>query len=175
MKKGLKKTIQLIGSILFIILILLIILVIVRLITSTEIDDVSPGIPCPEIQIYNPDTLYVIPDYQDHPLSFYSEWCKYILSLNKDLSMHGVTHTYREFLYSNISQEKLDFGKSEFEKCFAFQPTTFKPPQLVISKENKQLIEDNNLERRTVLQQITHKVYHCNDSDLISNKIIHLF
>jgi len=175
MKKVIKKTILIIRSILLAILILLIILILIRLVTPTEIDDVSPGIPCPEIEIYNPDVLYIIPDYNDHPLSFYPEWCRYILSLDKSLSLHGITHTYREFLYLNISQEELDYGISEFESCFGYEPEMFKPPQLAISPENKQLIKQNNLEFRTLFNQITHKVYHCNDSDRIPNSIIKIF
>lgn len=171
MKKRIKKTLSI-----FLISFLIIIaaLFIIRLINPTEIDDISPGIPCPELQQYDPDILYVIPNYENQPLSFYPEWCKYLLSLNKTLALHGINHTYKEFLYKEISQEELEFGISEFEKCFGFSPDTFKPPQLMIDKENKQLIKENNLERRTVFQQITHKVYHCNDSDIISNRIVNI-
>ncbi len=146
-----------------------------RLINPTEIDDISPNIPCPEMEIYNPDVLYVIPNYATYPISYYPMWCEHILSLDKTLALHGINHTYREFKYNSISQEELNFGISEFEKCFSISPTEFKPPQLAISKENKRLIEENNLKRRTVLHQITHKVYHCNDSDIIPNKIIKIF
>ena len=109
-----------------------------------------------------------------NPISFYPEWCSYILSLNKTLALHGITHTYKEFKNRHILQEDLDFGTSQFEKCFGFAPAAFKAPQLAISNENKQLIKENGLERRTFIQQITHKVYHCNDSDIISNKIVNI-
>lgn len=175
MKKRVKKRLLILLNFLLIILIVLAILFLIRLINSTEIDDVTPGIPCPEIEKYNPDVLYIIPNYNNNLISENKEWCDYILSLNKTLALHGITHTYREFLYSNISQEELNFGISEFEKCFNQSPKMFKPPQLEINKENKQIISKNNLERRTNFNQITHKVYHCNDSDLISNKIIHIF
>jgi predicted deacetylase len=154
----------------------IILLFFLRLINSTEIDDVSPGIDCPEIEKYNPDTLYVIPNYDNNNLlSENSEWCKYLSSLNKTLRMHGITHKYREFLYSDISQEELNSGISEFEKCFGFKPEDFKPPQLKISSENKFLIKQNNLKLYTLFHQITHKVYHCGDSDIISNKLVHIF
>ena len=150
-------------------------LFLIRFISPTEIDDVTPGINCPEISIYNPDILYVIPDYNNNPISENKEWCNYILSLNKTLGLHGITHSYREFFYKNISQEELNFGISEFEKCFNKTSKTFKAPQLDISKGNKQLIKKNNLKLRRSFHQITHKVYHCNDSSKPSNKIINIF
>jgi predicted deacetylase len=143
--------------------------------TPTEIDDVSPGILCPEIEIYNPDVLYIIPDYNAHPISFYPKWCNYILSRNKELGLHGVKHTYKEFLYENISQEELNLGIEEFEKCFELTPKTFKPPQLAISAENKQLIKKNNLKFKGYFNQATHKVYHCSDDKMIPNRIVKIF
>lgn len=150
-------------------------LFLIRLISPSEIDDVTPGINCPEIAIYNPDTLYVIPNYSNNPISENREWCNYILSLNKTLELHGVTHSYREFLYSDISQIELTKGILEFEKCFNKTPEMFKPPQLEINKKNKQLIKNNNLKLRNKFDQITHKVYHCNDSDKIPNRIVKIF
>jgi predicted deacetylase len=150
-------------------------LFLIRLISPSEIDDVTPGINCPEIAIYNPDTLYVIPDYSNNPISENREWCNYILSLNKTLELHGITHTYREFLYSDISQIELTKGILKFEKCFNKTPEMFKPPQLVISDKNKKLIKNNNLKLQTRFNQITHKVYHCNDSDKIPNRIVKIF
>jgi len=42
--------------------------------------------------------------------------------------MHGITHTYREFLYNNILRKELNFAILEFENCFGFAPEMFKPP-----------------------------------------------
>jgi predicted deacetylase len=168
MKKSIK-------TVLIIIAISLICLFLIRLINPKEIDDVSPRINCPEIQEYNPSTLYVIPYYDNKPISNNTEWCNYILSLNKTLKLHGITHTYKEFLLSNISQEELNYGISEFEKCFNKTPEMFKPPQLKISTKNKQLVKNNNLILKNKLSQTTHKVYHCNNSGKIDNKIINIF
>lgn len=162
-------------AIFFSILTLLILLFLIRLINPTEMDDITPGIPCPEIKKYNPNILYVTPNYNNNPISENKEWCEYILSLEKKLYLHGINHTYREFLYKEISQEDLEFGISEFEKCFNFSPTAFKPPQLKISKENKILIQENNLKLKGFFNQLTHKVYHCEDSSIIPNKIIKIF
>ncbi len=175
MKRRVKKILSTILVLLLILLILLSVLFLIRLTTPTEIDDISPEIPCPEMERYNPDILYVIPNYNNKPISENKEWCNYILSLNKTLGLHGLNHTYREFLYEKISQEELELGISEFEKCFGYQPEIFKPPQLKINEQNKKIIKENNLKRKTIFNQLIHKVYHCNDSDLIPNNIINIF
>jgi predicted deacetylase len=170
-----KKRRKTIFKIFFVLISIILAIFLIRTINPTEIDDITPGISCPEIMEYNPDILYVIPNYNQTTLSENKNWCGYISYLNKDLRLHGITHTYREFLYEEISQEELDFGISEFEKCFGYAPESFKPPQLRISKENKKLIKENNLEILGFFNQLTHKVYHCDDSDIISNKIIKIF
>jgi predicted deacetylase len=174
-KKRNKKKTSILSTIFLIILILIALLFLIRIVTPTEIDDVTPGIPCPEIEIYNPDILYVIPNFENNPISENKEWCDYILSLNKELRMHGITHTYKEFLYNEISQEELNYEISEFENCFGFASDSFKSPQLATSSQNRKLIKENNLEFRTIFNQITHKVYHCSDSTFPYNKAINLF
>jgi predicted deacetylase len=168
MKRGIKILLITIVS-------LLILLFLIRLIAPTEIDDVTPGIPCSEIEKYNPDTLYIIPNYNNTPISNNEKWCEYILYLNKTLELHGITHAYREFLYQNVSQEELDYAIEEFESCFNQSPEMFKPPQMKINKENKKLIKQNDLKQKTGFSQTIHKVYHCNDTGIISNKIIKIF
>jgi predicted deacetylase len=175
MKKRVKKRLLITILSLLFLLILFFVFFLIRLVSSTEIDDISPGINCPEIEIYNPDTLYVIPNYNNNPISDNKEWCDYILSLNKTLALHGITHSYREFLYSDVSQIKLTLGILEFERCFNQTPEGFKSPQMKINKKNKQLIKNNNLKLKTKFSQLTHKVYHCSDSGIISNKVMNIF
>ena len=163
-------------KILLIILSLIIILFFIRLTSPKQMDDVSPEISCPEIEKYNPSVLYVIPNYDNKPISENKEWCDYILSLNKSLELHGINHQpYRKFLYQDISQGQLDFAINEFETCFNQTPEKFKPPQLKISKENKKLIKENNLNLKNWFNQLTHKVYHCDDKDKFPNKLISIF
>lgn len=161
--------------ILITLLIILIALFLIRLTNPTEIDDISPGIPCPELEIYNPDILWVIPLHNGKPISQNQEWCQYILSLNKTLGMHGITHTYQEFELNNILQEELNSGIQEFQECFNQTPQMFKPPYLRINKQNKKLIKQNNLKLKYRFNQWMHKVYHCNDFGRIPNKLISLF
>lgn len=169
MKKGVKKWI-LISILIF--FILMTILIIVRANVNREIDDVSPNIQCGEEQKYleKADMLWVIPKFANEPISENPEWCKYILSLNKTLGMHGITHSYREFKRNDISQEELEQGIKIFEECFGFKPTRFKPPQLRLNEKNKELLKENNLRLRSKITQFTHKVYHCDNGGINPNE-----
>jgi predicted deacetylase len=154
-----------------VIIALLIILFIIRLISPKEIDDISPEIPCSELDTYSSEILYVIPYYNEKPISENKPWCDYILSLNKTLAMHGIYHTYDEFKTTK-SQEELNKGIEEFEKCFGYKPKIFKAPQLKINKQNRLLIKNNNLILKNQFSQATHKVYHCNNTGILDNRVI---
>lgn len=169
-----KKTLKTILIILFSLLVLWFLL---RLISPREIDDISPGIPCDNEKEYieSSEYLWVIPNFQGNKLSENKIWCKEILSLNKTLGLHGINHTYWEFRKEEITEEELNFGISEFEKCFGYKPEKFKPPNLRLNKENKKIIEKNNLTLKFKFNQAIHKVYHCDNSGRFSNKFIDIF
>ena len=78
-------------------------------------------------------------------------------------------NTYEEF-NGNISNEEIQEGIDIFYDCFGFYPTEFKPPQLVISKDNKNNNKSFNLKLNLYSNELFHKVYHCNDSGLLPNK-----
>jgi len=146
--------------ILLIIVILLILLLSIRILSPKEIDDVTPAFFCAEELLDKSDILFIIPIFNNKPISENPEWCEYILSLNKTLGLHGVYHEYREFGIDR-SQEYLQEGIDEFKACFGFEPTLFKPPQLRISKNNRELIKNNNMRLKTIPNKIIHKIYHC--------------
>lgn len=160
--------------ILLAILSLILILFIIRLAGSRELDDVSPGIPCEQKLIDKTDVIWVIPKFNNASIAENKSWCESILNLNKSIGMHGVAHEYYEF-NTDKNQGYLDEGMNIFEECFGFRATMFKPPQLKISKNNTNLIKDNNMELKGIMNQMTHKVYHCNDSDIFKNWFIDLF
>ncbi len=160
--------------ILLVIFSIILIIFFIRLINPTEIDDVSPEIPCEQNLIDKSDVLWIIPNFDNVSIAENMSWCEQILSLNKTIGMHGVMHKYDEFKTDRTNEYVLG-GINIFEKCFGFKPTRFKPPQLIISGNNEKLIKNNNMELMTNLNQITHKVYHCNDSDIIKNWVIDLF
>jgi len=87
--------------------------------------------------------------------------------------MHGVYHTYKEFL-KDRDEEYIKEGIDIFEKYFNKKPNSFKPPQLAISENNKILIKKYmKLDLR--LNQIFHKVYHCSDSGKLPNWFMDIF
>jgi len=145
----------------------------VRNFSGASLDDVNPNIPCEEDLLKKSDILYVIPLYERKSIADNKEWCNKILSFNKTLRMHGVYHTYQEFLEDKNS-EYLEKGIVEFEKCFGEKPAAFKPPQWKISKNNKKLIKDK-MKLITISEAIFHRVYHCSDTGKYSNKAVDLF
>lgn len=152
MKKGL--------WVLIIFSILILSLISMRLLSPKEIDDITPDFFCAEELLDKSSILFVIPIFNNKPISENPEWCEYILSLNKTLGLHGVYHEYREF-ETNRDQEYLQQGIDEFKACFGYEPELFKPPQLKISKDNRKLIKENNMRLKTVPNKIIHKIYHC--------------
>ncbi len=168
-----KRIIQIISILFIVIFLLMVFLFVIRVFSPREIDDVSPEIPCEKEYIEKSDILWVIPKFNDKLISENKTWCSYILSLNKTIGLHGVTHQFEEFK-ANREREYLVQGIEIFEQCFGFKPTMFKPPQLKISKENKKLINKNNIKLKLNFNQLIHKVYHCNDTGKFKNKIIDL-
>ena len=159
---------------LLILVLLFLTLFIIRASTPREIDDVSPEIFCSLEDLEKSDVLWIIPKFNGHVISENKEWCNFILSLNKTLGLHGVYHEFNEFEQTR-NQEYLEEGIKIFESCFGFKPTLFKPPRLKISEENKELVKDNQMEIKLRFNQITHKVYHCNDQGEFSNRFIDFF
>ncbi|NCN51594.1 DUF2334 domain-containing protein [archaeon] len=155
-------------------LLLIFILLWIRLLSPTELDDVTPGISCPELEIYNPNILWVIPNFENNPIEKNEKWCEEILSLNKTIGMHGIHHTYEEF-NNEIKKEDLEEGMNEFKGCFGYSPTMFKPPQLKISPEEEEVVLNTGMDLKGMFNQVTHKVYHCNDSTIPKNKWIKIF
>lgn len=146
-----------------------------RLISARQLDDVTPGIPCSNELLDKADVFYIVPNFENQSIAENKEWCKQILDMNKKLELHGVLHTYKEFSLDR-SQEYLQEGIFIFEQCFNQTPERFKAPQLSISKNNREIVKNNNLKLDNYLNLIFHKVYHCNDSDrYLKNKYIDIF
>jgi len=172
MKKREKK---LILCIILLILIVILSLYTIRIFSPREIDDLSPEIFCDPIYLNKSNILWVIPEFNNKPISNNKEWCNLILSLNKTIGLHGKNHYYQEFTDNSITKQDLEKAIQIFQECFNQTPTMFKPPQLKISKQNQQLIKEMNLSLKLYQNQLFHKVYHCNETQNIPNKIIDLF
>lgn len=160
-----KKSLKIIFIIIFIFLIIWFVL---RIILPKQIDDLNPNIYCDNHYLNKSKVVWVIPDYKGTPISQNKSWCKWVLSLNKTIGMHGITHSYHEFL-NPINQSELNYGKKIFYDCFGYEPTTFKPPYLRISKQNKRLIKNSNMKLKIFWNQNIHKVYHCENSGTLPN------
>jgi len=161
-----------------IILIILLILIInnvilLRHIFPKQVDDVNPLIVCEKDLIEKSEFLMVIPLYQDNSIANNAKWCKEILALNKTLGMHGVYHTYQEFLEVRNETYILS-GMEEFKKCFGYYPKYFEAPQLALNKENINLIKGLNMTTLSYKHSLFHKVYHCSDTGAYSNKLMDL-
>ena len=149
-------------AILAIPIILVLFLFLIRLFSEVQIDDVSPEIPCSMELLKKADNLMIIPRFNGKSIAENKTWCTFILSLNKTLSLHGLNHEYQEFR-TDRNESYLQEARDIFYECFGFYPQEFKPPQLAISNNNKNLIK-SKMKLLGEFNQITHKVYHCNDS-----------
>ena len=160
--------------VLVVFLVLIFLLLSVRLISDRELDDVSPGISCSDELLLKSDILWVVPYYEDKPISDDIEWCNSILDLDKTLGLHGVDHSYGEFRFEKDREYVLN-GVEIFEECFGFKPEIFKAPHLALSSENKKLVESFDMKVSGKFNQLTSKVYHCSDTGKFSNRFIDLF
>jgi hypothetical protein len=159
--------------IILIIFLLAITLFLIRFFSEKQLDDVSPEIPCEKELLEKADILYIIPKFENKSIADNKKWCEEISALNKTLALHGVYHTYKEFLVDR-NEEYLQEGIDIFRDCFNINPTRFKPPHLKISKSNKNVI-NKRMKPDLTLNQILHKVYHCNDSGKLPNWFMNLF
>jgi len=168
-KKGLKsKKIFLVCSLIVLFLVFLICdLLIIRHLTARQIDDVNPSILCGENRIASSSTLMIVPIFNGISIADNMTWCNSILSLNKTLGMHGVYHTYNEFLELR-NESYISRGMDEFKKCFGYYPEYFEAPQLALSSENVKILEEMGFDIRGWLYMITHKVYHCQDTGIFA-------
>jgi hypothetical protein len=146
----------------------------VRALGSQHIDDVNPLMNCSEEYLLKADVLYVVPYFDGVMINESREWCDYILSLGKDVGMHGIRHTYGEFS-REVSLEDIELGMEIFRNCFGFWPSRFKAPQLGLNSANKKLIEGFGMEIDGKPSQVIHKAYHCNDGGIIPNSLHSLF
>lgn len=145
-----------------------------RLLLPRQIDDVNPYMKCEEADLEKSNVFYVVPKFNNISINESRVWCDYILSMNKTLYLHGITHTYKEFK-GNISEEDLQEAIDIFYDCFGFYPEKFKPSHLAISAENKKLLKKFNLSLDLTYNQFLHKVYHCNDSGILPNSFHDVF
>ncbi len=155
-----------------VVLVLIVILFFVRLVLPSQVDDVSPLMNCSDEVLDLGDVYYVVPAFEGVSVLEEDGWCDYILGKDKELAMHGVFHTYREF---GVVRDREYFreGVGIFEDCFGFVPERFKPGQLEWVSGND-WIEDE-VEVDLIWNQVFHKVYHCGDTGVFPNWVVNIF
>lgn len=143
----------------------------IRFFNEREVDDVHPDFLCSDSLLRKSEILWVIPLFNNHSIAENPAWCSLILSYNKTLGLHGVYHTFEEFRYKKEA-DYLNEGIYAFEECFGYKPRLFKPPQLAISKENKETIRNLGFVVEGRFNQMTHKIYHCSDTGEFPNWLV---
>jgi hypothetical protein len=167
------KILKVILFILGVFLLILFSIGIIRLFSEKQLDDVTPGISCNEDLMKRVDAYYIIPNFNTSKISENESWCKYVLSLNKSLRLHGNIHIFNEFAVDR-DEEYIREAMQIFQECFNQEPKRFKAPQLNITKNNKIIIKEL-MNYDGLFNQIFHKVYHCNDSGVPYNKFNDFF
>jgi predicted deacetylase len=125
-----------------------------------ELDDVHPSIQSVNHPyIKESKWLWIIPNYNNDPITNYPEWIEYIKNSGKKIGMHGVNHTYKEFGY-NVSENYIQQGMNIWKKAFNEYPKYFKAPKLCLSINNKKLLEKKGMKIKGIYNQLLHKVYH---------------
>jgi hypothetical protein len=142
----------------------------IRLISSSQVDDVNPLMNCSEEILDLADVYFIVPKFEGVNIS--GEWCNKILAKDKELAIHGVYHTYKEFGIFR-DEEYVGVGIEIFRDCFGFVPEKFKPGHLRWSGENDWIKDSMDVE--LLWNQVFHKVYHCGDAGLFPNWIIRIF
>ncbi len=145
----------------------------IRTFSPTQIDDVSPGIPCEQSLLNKSDIFFVVPKFENKSIASNTAWCNQILATKKQLAIHGVVHNYKEFS-QNLSESYIVDGMNIFKQCFGQNVTEFKPPQLSISSANKEFFAKKGIYVDGYANQVLHKVYHCNNSGVLPNWLIKL-
>jgi hypothetical protein len=127
-------------------LICIVLFLVVRQLRCVGYDDVHQNITQNYKYIDKSDMLFVIPKFENVPLTDNMNFVQKIKNKNKILGMHGVTHspegifTKAEFGYP-VKEETIKEGMDIFENAFGYKPKYFKAPCYNLLPENQIKIE----------------------------------
>ncbi len=132
-----------------IIILLMFSLYIIRKYNKVHYDDLTPSLKVNYNYLDKSDIIFVIPKYNDVPITDYPEFIKKIKKYaddnNKELAMHGVTHSPEgyfikaEFGYP-LTYEYIKEGIDIFENAFGYKPKKFKAPCYNLHPHNKKIL-----------------------------------
>jgi glycosyl transferase family 25 len=160
----------------FIIILLLFVLYIIRRYNKVNYDDLSPLLKEDYNYLDKSDIIFIIPKYKNIPLTEYPDFIKkiknYAETNNKELAMHGVTHSPEGYFIKSefgyiLTYEYIKEGIDIFEKSFGYKPKKFKAPCYNLHPHNKKILEDFNIEIIDVDTLILNKLYHNNNNSFL--------
>ena len=158
---------------LVILILILCVVLICRKVLHEEFDDVHPLIlDADDKQMKNSKWLWVIPFYNNIPISEDKDWIERLKKTNKKIGLHGVYHTHKEFGIDR-DDEYIDKGINEFKKAFGYYPTHFKAPSLSLTKNNADKIRKRGIKIKSYLNQILHNVHHSTNSRHLDGRLIY--
>lgn len=136
-----------------------------------ELDDVHPSIQSLDHPyIKRSKWLWIIPMYNNDPITNYPDWIKSIKNSGKKIGMHGIKHTYNEFGY-DLSEDYIQKGMNIWKEAFGEYPKYFKAPKLSLTSNNKKLLEKNGIQIMGMYNQILHTVYHTPENRLVDGRL----
>ena len=151
---------------LFILSLILVVIIFIfykTFIAKIELDDVHPLIYTDKDMFNKAEWLWVIPLYNNDPISNHPEWTKMVKQSGKKIGLHGVKHRLSEFK-NDLNHSYIDQGINEFRKAFGFYPTHFKAPRLELSKNNRNYILSKGIKCQGFINQyILSNVLHSED------------
>ena len=154
---------------------LLFIIYIIRKFNKVHYDDLTPLIETNYIYLDKSNIIFIIPKYNNIPLTNYPDFIdkikKYSKINNKELAMHGVTHSPEGFISTAefgypLTFEYIKEGIDIFESAFGYKPKKFKAPCYNLHPKNKEILEKLNIEIIDVDSLLLNKLYH-NDNTIL--------
>lgn len=161
----------------FTIILLIFILYVTRKYNKIHYDDLSPLLKTNYKYLEKSDIIFIIPKYNDIPITDYPEFItkikKYAEDNNKELAMHGVTHSPEGYLIKAefgypLANEYIKEGIDIFENAFGYKPKKFKAPCYNLHPHNEKILKEFNIEIIQVDTLFLNKLYHNDTSNSLT-------
>jgi hypothetical protein len=160
-----------------ILFIILIVLLLIRLYNPVHYDDITPLIPINKTYLKKSDILFVIPKYNNKPITDYPDFIKYLKKYsndnNKIIGLHGYTDNPEGYFTTSeygkeLSDEYIKENIDLFTKAFGFKPTIFKAPCYNLHPVNKKILEKHGLKISEVTSLLFNKLFHNDNSKILT-------
>lgn len=156
-------------------LIILIVLLIIRFFNKSHYDDLHPELPFNKEYLDKSDILFIIPNYNNIPITNYPEYIEKLKSYaqknNKQIGLHGYIHkpegffTKAEYGYE-LPESYIKDNIDLFRKAFNFEPKLFKAPCYNLHPKNREILLKLGLQISDINTLFLNKLFH-NDNNII--------